>query len=58
MTGANGTTGGGAGDPEIIDVRRGMFGANGSGDTSGYGRLIRSVALYFSLRKLLSIKLS
>ncbi|MBB2772912.1 MULTISPECIES: NADH-quinone oxidoreductase subunit C [Mycolicibacterium] len=45
MTEANGTTGGGAGDPEVIDVRRGMFGAKGSGDTSGYGRLIRSVAL-------------
>lgn len=32
-------------DPEVIGVRRGMFGAKGSGDTSGYGRLIRSVAL-------------
>ncbi|KWX68687.1 NADH-quinone oxidoreductase subunit C [Mycobacterium sp. NAZ190054] len=31
--------------PEVIGVRRGMFGANGSGDTSGYGRLIRPVAL-------------
>ncbi|MGQ9409574.1 NADH-quinone oxidoreductase subunit C [Mycolicibacterium gilvum] len=31
--------------PEIIGVRRGMFGAKGSGDTSGYGRLIRPVAL-------------
>lgn len=30
---------------EIIGVRRGMFGAKGSGDTSGYGRLIRPVAL-------------
>ena len=26
-------------------VRRGMFGINGSGDTSGYGRLIRPIAL-------------
>ena len=26
-------------------VQRGMFGINGSGDTSGYGRLIRPVAL-------------
>jgi NADH-quinone oxidoreductase subunit C len=26
-------------------VRRGMFGINGSGDTSGYGRLVRPVAL-------------
>ncbi|MFB1296502.1 NADH-quinone oxidoreductase subunit C [Mycobacterium sp. pW049] len=36
-----------AGDdgPEVIGVRRGMFGARGSGDTSGYGRLIRPVAL-------------
>ena len=25
--------------------RRGMFGINGSGDTSGYGRLVRPVAL-------------
>jgi NADH-quinone oxidoreductase subunit C len=31
--------------PEIIGVRRGMFGASGSGDTSGYGRLVRPVAL-------------
>ncbi|MCK0174732.1 MULTISPECIES: NADH-quinone oxidoreductase subunit C [Mycobacteriaceae] len=32
-------------DPEIIGVRRGMFGTRGSGDTSGYGGLIRPVAL-------------
>ena len=31
--------------PEVIGVRRGMFGAEGSGDTSGYGRLIRPVEL-------------
>ena len=31
--------------PEAIGVRRGMFGAAGTGDTSGYGRLVRSVAL-------------
>src|SRR5262249_32248299 len=31
--------------PEVISVRRGMFGAKGSGDTSGYGRLVRPVAL-------------
>lgn len=31
--------------PEVIGVRRGMFGAKGTGDTSGYGRLIRPVAL-------------
>ncbi|MEH3140502.1 MAG: NADH-quinone oxidoreductase subunit C [Mycobacterium kyogaense] len=37
MTGSEG--------PEVIGVRRGMFGAHGSGDTSGYGRLVRPVAL-------------
>ena len=26
-------------------MRRGMFGAEGSGDTSGYGRLVRPVAM-------------
>ena len=26
-------------------MRRGMFGVKGSGDTSGYGRLVREVAL-------------
>ena len=31
--------------PEVIGVRRGMFGISGSGDTSGYGRLISPVAL-------------
>ena len=31
--------------PELIGVRHGMFGAKGTGDTSGYGRLIRPVAL-------------
>lgn len=31
--------------PEVIGVRRGMFGVKGSGDTSGYGRLVRPVAL-------------
>ena len=30
---------------EVIGVRRGMFGAEGSGDTSGYGRLVRPVTL-------------
>ncbi|MGE2734635.1 NADH-quinone oxidoreductase subunit C [Mycolicibacterium vaccae] len=30
---------------EVIAVRRGMFGAQGSGDTSGYGRLVRPVLL-------------
>jgi NADH-quinone oxidoreductase subunit C len=32
-------------DEEVIDVRHGMFGAQGSGDTSGYGRLVREVLL-------------
>ena len=32
-------------DDEVINVRRGMFGASGSGDTSGYGRLVREVTL-------------
>ena len=30
---------------EVIGVRRGMFGISGSGDTSGYGRLVQKVAL-------------
>ena len=33
------------GESEKIGQRRGMFGVKGSGDTSGYGRLIRDVAL-------------
>ena len=35
------TTSGG----EVIGVRRGMFGVTGSGDTSGYGRLVQQVTL-------------
>jgi NADH-quinone oxidoreductase subunit C len=31
--------------PEVIEVRRGMFGVRGSGDTSGYGGLVRQVAM-------------
>jgi len=31
--------------PEVIGVRHGMFGVTGSGDTSGYGRLLREVTL-------------
>jgi NADH-quinone oxidoreductase subunit C len=34
-----------AADDEVIDVRRGMFGINGSGDTTGYGRLVREITL-------------
>ncbi|MBL1077000.1 NADH-quinone oxidoreductase subunit C [Nocardia sp. 2] len=30
---------------EVIGVRTGMFGVSGTGDTSGYGRLVRTVAL-------------
>ncbi|RJO78288.1 NADH-quinone oxidoreductase subunit C [Nocardia panacis] len=30
---------------EVIGVRRGMFGVSGSGDTSGYGRLVAPVSL-------------
>lgn len=30
---------------EVVDVRRGMFGVSGTGDTSGYGRLVRQVVL-------------
>ena len=30
---------------EVIRQRRGMFGVEGSGDTSGYGRLVRDVTL-------------
>jgi NADH-quinone oxidoreductase subunit C len=35
----------GSSDAEVIGVRRGMFGVTGSGDTSGYGRLLADVAL-------------
>ena len=31
--------------PELIDVRQGMFGAHDAGDTSGYGGLVRPVAM-------------
>jgi NADH-quinone oxidoreductase subunit C len=31
------------GDGEVIEVRHGMFGVSGTGDTSGYGRLVRQV---------------
>ncbi|WP_084523331.1 NADH-quinone oxidoreductase subunit C [Nocardia inohanensis] len=30
---------------EVIGVRHGMFGVTGTGDTSGYGRLVRTVSL-------------
>ena len=31
--------------PEVVGVRTGMFGVRGSGDTSGYGGLVRAVAM-------------
>ena len=34
-----------AGAAEVIGVRHGMFGVHGSGDTSGYGGLLRTVAM-------------
>ncbi len=33
------------GGAEVVDVRDGMFGVRGTGDTSGYGGLVRQVAL-------------
>ncbi|MET4430267.1 NADH-quinone oxidoreductase subunit C [Mycolicibacterium sp. 624] len=51
MTESNGTTNGtgtgsrDAAGREVIDTRRGMFGVSGSGDTSGYGRLVREISL-------------
>jgi NADH-quinone oxidoreductase subunit C len=35
----------GALQPEVVGVRRGMFGVRGSGDTSGYGGLTRPVVM-------------
>ena len=35
----------GALGPEVVDVRTGMFGVHGSGDTSGYGGIVRPVAM-------------
>jgi NADH-quinone oxidoreductase subunit C len=32
-------------DLDVVDVRDGMFGVSGSGDTSGYGGLVRPVAV-------------
>ncbi len=36
---------GGIHEDEVIGVRRGMFGVSGSGDTSGYGRLVSPIEL-------------
>lgn len=30
---------------DVVDVRRGMFGANDTGDTSGFGGLVRTIAM-------------
>ena len=35
----------GKAETEVVGVRRGMFGPTGSGDTSGYGRLVRDVEM-------------
>ncbi len=32
-------------DLDVVDIRTGMFGVSGSGDTSGYGGLVRPVAI-------------
>jgi NADH-quinone oxidoreductase subunit C len=32
-------------EPEVVGVRQGMFGVRGTGDTSGYGGLVRPVAM-------------
>jgi NADH-quinone oxidoreductase subunit C len=32
-------------EPEVVGVRHGMFGVRGTGDTSGYGGLVRPVAM-------------
>jgi NADH-quinone oxidoreductase subunit C len=45
VSGRDGEHGGDGGDGDVIGVRHGMFGAGGSGDTSGYGRLVRTVIL-------------
>jgi NADH-quinone oxidoreductase subunit C len=34
-----------AAEPEIIEVRRGMFGQHDTGDTSGYNGLVRTIAM-------------
>ena len=37
--------GGGAGEVEVVGARKGMFGVSGSGDTSGFGNLVRPTAI-------------
>jgi NADH-quinone oxidoreductase subunit C len=38
-------TGSAQGGPQVVDVRTGLFGVRGSGDTSGFGGLVRTVAM-------------
>ena len=38
-------TGGSSAQPEVIGLRRGMFGVHDGGDTTGYGGLVQRVAL-------------
>ena len=38
-------------EPEVIGVRKGMFGVHGSGDTSGYGGIVRPVVMPGSAQK-------
>lgn len=38
-------TGSAQGGPQVVDVRTGLFGVSGSGDTSGFGGLVRTVAM-------------
>jgi NADH-quinone oxidoreductase subunit C len=45
QSGPEAAAGPGTAGDEVIGVRRGMFGAEGTGDTSGYGRLIRTLSL-------------
>jgi NADH-quinone oxidoreductase subunit C len=45
MTDTNGSADHTGADGEVIGTRRGMFGVRGSGDTSGYGRLVREITL-------------
>ena len=33
------------GEAEVVEVREGMFGVHGTGDTSGYGGLVRRIIL-------------
>ena len=40
--GADGGPDAGA-EAEVVGVRRGLFGASGSGDTSGYGGLVKEI---------------